>query len=242
VPAHPDHRREHGNDEQDAYPCSLRKLGDQYHERRDARRDGPEAIDEHVVGGAVPSHASPVRHHPRLRQRECEEGPYRVERDQSVRHAAKQPEEYGREGGEHKDALGVHQAATTKAKCVRQITVLGHRATQAREISKGRVGGEREDEEDGADGHVVEPSPASDGRDQHREDALIAWLPGISSGDTVGADEIGDAGEEEDQQSNDNRQCALGCFNRRFPKGSHAIADGFDPRHRRAAVREHLQQ
>ena len=97
VAAHPQHRREHGDDEQRAHPCPLPKLGDQHDQQRDPRRDGPEAVDEHAVPGAAPSHALPVRHHPRLRQRKCQEGADRVERDQPVRHAAKEHEEHGRE-------------------------------------------------------------------------------------------------------------------------------------------------
>src|SRR5262249_29256584 len=115
-------------------------------------------------------------------------------------------------------------------------------ATQPREIGKRGVGGQREDDEDGADGHVVEPSAAGDGGDKHRQYALVARLAGVGGRDPVGANEIGDASEENNQETDDDGQRALGGFDRRLPERAHAIADGLDASHRGTAVGEYLQQ
>ena len=74
-------------------------------------------------------------------------------------------------------------------------------AAKAREIGEGGVGGERQHQQDGADGDVVENAPARDGGEQHGEDALISGGARIGGGDSVDADQLSDARQQDDQKA-----------------------------------------
>ena len=92
--------------------------------------------------------------------------------------------------------------------------------------------------EDGADGDVVEPAAAHDRGDEQGEDALVAGGAGIRGADAVGDGRVGDAGEQDDQQGDDDGEGAPGVFRGRLAEGHDAIADGFDAGHGGAAAGE----
>ena len=62
-----------------------------------------------------------------------------------------------------------------------QIAIESDGAAEAGKIGEGGVSGEREDQQDGTDGDVVEPPSAHDRRGELREDALVAGAVGIAS-------------------------------------------------------------
>ena len=143
---------------------------------------------------------------------------------------------------QHVHALGVHQAPSARAERARQKSIVRDGLAQARKIRERGVGRQRQHQQDGADGHVIEeplPATAATSMDEH---ALISGRAGIGGGDIVDAHQLGDAGQHHDQQSDDDGQGAPRVFGGRLAKGLHAVADRFHTGHGRAATGERLQQ
>ena len=113
---------------------------------------------------------------------------------------------------------------------------------EAGKIGEGSVSREREDQQDGTDGDVVEPPSAHDRRSELGEDALVAGAVGIRRADVVEAAERGDAGEKNEEQGDDDGEGAAGVFRGRFAERHDAVADGFDAGHGGAAAGEDAEE
>ena len=84
-----------------------------------------------------------MHHHAGLRERKGEERAHGVQRNQAVGNAAeRRSTECAGENRQRVDSLRINQPAAAQRETVRQESVLGDGARQAREIGKRGVGGE----------------------------------------------------------------------------------------------------
>ena len=167
----------HQDDEQRYHhrrdPRAFDKFGNKNDENGDAGGEGAQPVDEHMQARAFVLLAPPVHDHASLREREGEEGADGIERDEAVRDAAEDDEQNGSEGGERVDAVGVEQTAAANDEDAGKEFVEGDGAGEAWEVGEGGIGGERKNQQDGADGDVVEDAAPHDCRGQFGEHALV---------------------------------------------------------------------
>ncbi len=186
--------------------------------------------------------AHPVHDHAGLGEGESHECADGVERDQAISDAAEEDEQSCGEPDQNVNAPREEQAASAEREDVGQIAFEGDGAGEAGKIGEGSVSGKREDQQDGANGDVVEPVAARDGKRELGEDALIAGSVGIRRADVVEAAECGDAGEKDDEQGDDDGEGAAGVFRSWIAESHDAVADGFDAGHGGAAAGEDTEQ
>ena len=183
-----------------------------------------------------------MAHHSRLRQRERQKRANREQRNQPVGYSAKYNQQNPRQDGQHVNSLRIDEAPPAKAEGVRQKSVVRDGFAEARKIGKRGVRRKRKNQQHGTDREVIEHSPARNRRDQQGNHALITGQPGIGRLNAVRANQVRDAREKNCQQADDHGQRPLRVANGRLAKRVHAVADGLDSRHCRAAVGEHLQE
>lgn len=128
--------------------------------------------------------------HAGLGESEGEKGADGEERNEAVGNAAEDDEKRRGEADERDDAVRVEQAPSADHEDMREEVVHGDGAGEAREVGIGGVGGEREHGEDGGRADVVEPAASGDGRDELREDALVAGMGWVGGIDVVSAAEL----------------------------------------------------
>src|SRR5256885_10445946 len=80
-------------DDQNHDPGALDELGDHLDDGNDSGSDAADAVERGLPFPPRSSRAQPVHHHPELGQREADEDPNRVEGDERVGLAAKDPDE-----------------------------------------------------------------------------------------------------------------------------------------------------
>jgi hypothetical protein len=88
----------------------------------------------------------------------------------------------------------------------------------------------------------VEESFSENGKEKEGEYALVARLTGICGGDAVGSDEVGNSGQENSEDGDDDRKSALGILHAGLAEGADAVADSFDPRERGTTTGEDFQE
>src|SRR6516162_3957752 len=183
-------QHDHGY-ENDRDPRTIREFRHQDDHDRDARDQRPQGIDQHAVYPAWPAPLEPVRYHAQLREGKRRERAHRVKRNQAIGDAAEKNQQKAGSHGKNDDAVGVDQAASAIPEDVRQVVVESDRSTKARKIGKRGVGGERKDQQNRGDGHVVERAFSKYRKQEHRQNALVSGLTRVGSGDVVHFDEIG---------------------------------------------------
>ena len=118
-------------------------------------------------------------------------------------------EQERRQAGQDVDPERVHEPASAGREDPRQKAVLGDETAEPRKVGEAGVGRQREDHQDRTDADVVEQSGSDNGRDQLRQDALIAGDAGLGGTDVVSASKVGDAGQQHDQDPDDRRERPL---------------------------------
>src|ERR1700682_5483039 len=91
---------------------------------------------------------APVHDHAGLRKREGQKGADGIKRDKPVGDAAEKDKNAATENRQDDDAVGVHEPPPTVGEVVREIIVLCYGVAEARKISEGGVGGQRENHKD----------------------------------------------------------------------------------------------
>ena len=104
------------------------------------------------------------------------------------------------------------------------------------------MAGEGENQEDGNDGQIVESAFAKDGEQKHGKKALVAGPAGVGGDDAVGLHQIGNPGEQNGQNENDDSEGELSVLHTRFAKRLHAIADGLDSGESGTSTGEYFQE
>ena len=140
----------------------------------------------------------------------------------------KDDEQDGGEGDEGVDAVGVEQSAAADDEDAGKIFVVGDGAGEAGKIREGRIGGERESDQNAGDGDVVKDAAAHDGSGELGDHALIVGQVGIDSADTVDAAEQRDASEQHDEDRDDDGERLLGVYAAGIAEGGDAVGDGFN--------------
>ena len=210
VPPHHDEDREQARDQQRHDPGAFGELGDQHDDESVTPvATRAEAVDHHRRRPARSAGRPPVADHAGLREREGEKRADREQRNQPIGDAAENDEQERRQAGQDVDPERVHEPAAAGREDPRQEAVLGDQPAEPREVGEAGVGRQREDHQDRADGDVVERSGADDGRDQLRQDALIAGDARLGGADVVNPSKVGDAGQQHDQDPDDRRQRPL---------------------------------
>src|ERR1700674_852685 len=197
----PDRAEKHDQerDKEQGDPGAFNKLRKQHHDDGDTRYASAQAIHQRAFPPVRTAIFSPVHHHAELRERESQKCTYRVKGDQFVGDAAEKDEQGAREYGQNDDSGSVDKSAAAKAEDVGEIVVQGDGAAQARKICKRRVRGQRKNQQDRADGHVIQNSFAEDRGDEHRENALVTRLPWKGRRDAVDFYEIRNSRQEHGQ-------------------------------------------
>ena len=153
----------------------------------DGGGSGAQSIQEYALPRPRAPDLFPVHHHARLGQGKGHEGTDGVERDEPIRHPAKNGQENGRQDGQGVNPFGEDQTAPSRSEDERQKAVEGDGTRKAWKVSERRIGGEREYDQDRNDARPIEPSLAYDRRQQLGQDALVARLAGHGGGDAVHA-------------------------------------------------------
>ena len=202
----------------------------------------PRPLIDHRPRRARAAIATPVLDHPRLRERERQEGPHGEQRDQGIGDPSEDDEQGARQSRQDQDAVRVDQPAAPVGEGVGQEAVLRDHPAEAGEVGEPGVGRQRQHRQHRADRDVVEDPLAHDRRDELRQHALVPRPPGLGGADAIGPAEEGDAGQEDRQQRDDRRQGAARVADRRLAERGDAVADRLDARHRRAAAGERPHQ
>ncbi len=238
---HPQHRGHDPADQQHADPRARRKFRDEHDHQRYARGHAPSPFTIMLCSAPGPRVLRQCPTIPACDSVNARNAPIAnsgINRSVTPRKIiSKIPREYR----QHDDSLRVDQAAPAIAERMRQKSVVRNRFAQARKIGERRVCRERQDHQDRADGEVIKQSASRHRRYQQRNHALIPRLARIGRLDAVGAHQISDSGQQNGEQTDDDGQRALRVADGRFAKGAHAVADGFDTGHGRAAVGKDLQ-
>jgi hypothetical protein len=122
-----------------------------------------------------------------------------IERDKPVRDATEKDENAATEHGQDHDAVGVDEPAPAIAEDVREVVVLRNGAAETRKIGEGGVGGQRENDKDGADRQIVKQAFAENRGGEHGENTLVAGLTRICRRDSVILYEIRDSRQQHRQ-------------------------------------------
>src|SRR3984893_6670925 len=198
------HHHEEPRDQQHGHPGALHKLRHKDHDHGDSCRDGPETIYNDASRRARTSDASPMAHHSCLRKRERKEGANSKQGNQTVGHSAEQNQEQRGHTGENQDPLRIHQPSSPRCEGMRKTVVLSDGAAKTRKISKRGISREGQYQENRADRHVVEGTPAGNRSQEHGEHALIAGQAWVRSLNAVAADQVSNPSEKRNQESNDD--------------------------------------
>src|SRR5208283_572533 len=185
-------------------------------------------VDEHAPYPLRSTLLEPMDDHAGLRECEGEESAHGVQRNEPVGNPTEQNQQKTGGNCEDNDAVGVDEAASAIAKDVRQVIIQSNGAAETRKIGEGRVGRKGEDEKNRGDRQVVKEAFSKNGKEQQGKNALVARLAGISGGDAVGPNKIGDSRKHDSQESNDDRKRALSVFHGRVTKSANAITYSFD--------------
>ena len=107
-----------------------------------------------------------------------------------------------------------------------KVVVLRDRAAQARKIRKCSVRREREHGQNRSNRHIVENAFAEHRSNEHGEQALVARLSRVGSGNAINFGQIGDSRQQHRQQKDNHGESALRVFYGGLAKSLHAVADG----------------
>ena len=184
----------------------------------------------------------PVDDHAGLGEGEGEEGADGVERDDVVDVAAEQDEDDCRQKCEGIYPVGVQQAASAQDEDMGQEIVQGDGAGDSGEVGEGGVGAQSEGEEDGPHGEVEEPTASEDSHHDQAEQALVVRVGRLHRHDSVLLGQPGGAEEHDDEGAHDDGERHLRVLHPGIAEGHHAVGDGLDAGHRRAAVGEGLER
>ena len=228
--------------EEQRNPSAFNKFRNQHDARRDAGDEGAESIHECALQPTRTAIFPPMHDHAGLREREGEKRADGIERDQPVGDAAEKNEHATAQHGQDDDAIGVDQSPAAVAENMREVVVLRDGAAETRKISEGGIGGQRENDEDRADGQIVKKTFAENRGGEHGENALVPGLTRIGCGNSVSLYQIGNSRQQHRQEKNNHGESALGIFDCRLPESLHAVADSFHAGQGRATAGENLQQ
>ena len=184
----------------------------------------------------------PVRDHSGLGKREWQESAHGIERNQPVRYASEDDQQDSAHYGERPDAVGIHEAPAASAEAAWEVAILSNSAAKPRKICKSRIGRERQHQQDGSHGNVVERPLAGHGSGELREDASIAGLSRIGGADVIGTNQESDSPQHGDENRDDGRQGSLRRFRYRLPEGLDAVTDRLNPGHRSTATGKGFKQ
>ena len=186
---------------------------------------------------ARPAVPEPVAHHARLRQREGDEHPERVERDQRVRVPGEQHEEPDRQERQDDDAVRERQPVAPVRELPGDEAVAREERREPREVGEARVGGQDQDQHRHALDGVVERRLAEDAAGELGDHRLARHRH-----DAEGVGEGGDAEEQHDEDAAQRQEHAAGVLRLGRPEGRHAVRDRLDPGQGRAPGREGPEQ
>src|SRR5208283_1846048 len=105
----------------------------------------------------------PVPDHAGLREGEGQKRANRIERNQPVCDSAEKDEQAATEYRQDDDAVGVDESPPAVPEDVREVVVLRDGAAETRKVGESSIGGERQNNENGSDGQVVEKALAENG-------------------------------------------------------------------------------
>ena len=190
-------------------------------------------VEQGAERPARPPVPEPVAHHAGLREREGQEHPQRVERDQRVRVPLEEHQEPDRHERQDHDAVREGEPVAAVRELARDEPVPGEERGEPREVREARVGGQDEDQHRHALDQVVDQRLPEDAP---RE--LGVHRLAFHRDDAEGVRERGDAEEQHDEDAAQRQEDAAGGLGLRGAEGGDAVGDGLDPRQGRAPGRE----
>ena len=236
-------------DHDDRDPRTLHELRRHDHDEGEARRGRTKRVDGEVdqvrapVGLRSRRHRpAPVNHHAGLRQRECQEGADREQRDQIIGDPAEREQEQARGAREIENADREDEPPAGDREGSRQIAILRDHPAQTRKGDEARIGRQRQHAQERRDGDIVQHALADDRSRELRKNAAIVGLRLVCGADAISCREIRDADQEKAQNNDDRRQCAMAIPDRRIAEFAHPVADRLDARHGGAAAGKGPQQ
>ena len=206
-----DAQRGHGEDDHHGpgHPCALGELGHRGDDEDDARHHAADGVEGQALAPMRIARAPPVHDHPRLGEREGEEDPDCVERDQALGLSREGDEHEGRGHRENDDSTVEGQAVAHPQKCTWGLTVARKKEQDAREVVVGGVGGEEQHQRGGDLGEAIQRAVAEAAMGELGENCLAA-----GGDDPVQVRQDDDAGEHGDQQRDhpDERRARVAPF------------------------------
>ena len=147
VPAYREHEEDENWDGDDDHPGARQELALDDDDRDDAGRQRAEAIDGDSPPPAGLAAPPPSDDHAGLGERERQEDPERVERDERRHARVEHHEQECRQPGEGDDSGREREPFPAEGELARHERVARQERRQAREVREGRVGGQRQDKD-----------------------------------------------------------------------------------------------